>query len=106
MKIYVSARPNSKENKIEKISENHFRVFVQEPPIKGRANRAIVEALSEYLEIPKQHVSITKGRFTREKVVDIFVWSITHVTRNGGVTPVFITNEEEIEYYEKGEEIL
>ncbi|OGZ58564.1 MAG: hypothetical protein A3B96_04340 [Candidatus Spechtbacteria bacterium RIFCSPHIGHO2_02_FULL_43_15b] len=73
MRIYVSAKPNSKENKVEKISEDHFRVYVSEPPVKGRANYAIIRLLSEYFAVPPGGVRIFRGHLTREKIIDIFL---------------------------------
>jgi len=71
MKIYVSAKPSSKENKVQKLSDNHFRVEVSEPPVKGKANKAIIELLAEYFNVPKSGVRIVRGEFSREKLVEI-----------------------------------
>lgn len=71
MKIFVFAKPSAKENKVEKIDTSHFRVFVKEPPVKGMANKAIIKLLGEYFSVPSSHVTIVRGMFAKEKVVDI-----------------------------------
>lgn len=71
MRIYVSAKPRSKENRVEKISEGRFKVFVTEPPVEGRANAAIEEVLADYFNVPKSRVQIVYGKFRREKVVEV-----------------------------------
>ena len=50
MKIFVKAKPDSNENKVEKIDDSNFVVSVKDPPVQGRANRAIVKILSEYFQ--------------------------------------------------------
>lgn len=70
MKIFVKAKPNSNENKVEKVDDTNFIVSVKDPPVQGRANRAIVKALSEYFHTP--HVRIVSGHISRQKVVEIY----------------------------------
>lgn len=69
MKISVKAKPNSHENKVEKIDDQNFVVSVKEPPVNGMANRAIVKALSEYFHTPR--VRIVSGHISRQKVVEV-----------------------------------
>mgnify|MGYP001557952456 CR=1 FL=1 len=69
MKIIVKAKPNSDGNKVEKIDEVNFVVFVKDPPVQGRANRAIVKTLSEYFHTP--NIRIISGHISRTKVVEI-----------------------------------
>lgn len=69
MKIFVKAKPSSKEEKIVKIDESHYEVFVKEPPIGGMANRAIIKAISDYFNAP--NVRIISGHFSRQKIIEI-----------------------------------
>lgn len=71
MKICVTAKPNSKHPRIEKISETEFVVAVKEPPVQGKANRAIVQALSEYFNVPAAHIRFISGFTSRHKIVEI-----------------------------------
>ena len=71
MRIFVSAKPRAKENKVEKLDFNHYKVFVKEPPINGRANAAIIELLADYFSISKSSIKIAQGAFTRKKIIDI-----------------------------------
>ena len=61
MNIFVSARPGTKEDNVEKIDETHFKVSVKEPPIRGRANKAITALLAEYFDVPASCVVIVRG---------------------------------------------
>jgi len=69
MKIFVKAKPSAKEEKIEKIDENHFKISVKEPPVKGLANKAIIKALSEYFNTSR--VRITSGYTNPNKIIEI-----------------------------------
>lgn len=71
MKIFVKAKPNSKEEKVEKIGEKVFLVRVKEAPIEGKANIAIVKALADYFGKPKTSIQILKGGTFKEKIVEI-----------------------------------
>jgi len=70
MKINVKAKPNSNENKVEKIDNFNFVVSVKDPPVQGRANRAIVKLLSEYFHTP--NVRIVSGHISRQKIIEVY----------------------------------
>ncbi len=71
MKIFIKAKPNSKNEGIEKISDNTFIVKVKEPPVDGKANKAIVEKLAEYFGVSRSQVGIISGQSSKEKIVEI-----------------------------------
>ncbi|PIR42133.1 MAG: hypothetical protein COV30_00055 [Candidatus Yanofskybacteria bacterium CG10_big_fil_rev_8_21_14_0_10_37_15] len=69
MKINVKVKPNFSEERVEKISDTEFIVCVKEPPVQGRANRAVVRALSEYFHTSR--VRIVSGHISRQKIVEV-----------------------------------
>ncbi|MEK7578466.1 MAG: DUF167 domain-containing protein [Patescibacteria group bacterium] len=71
MKIFIKAKPNSREESIKKLSETNFEICVKEPPIKGRANAAIVKALARHFGVPLSSVSIVVGHTSHQKIVEI-----------------------------------
>ena len=71
MRINVKARPNSHEERVEKISDTEFVVSVKEPPVQGKANRAIINALAVYFGIASARIKIVSGYTSRNKVVEI-----------------------------------
>lgn len=71
MKIFVKAKPNSREEKIEKIDEQNFVVSVREPPIKGKANTAIRNALALYFKVSSSQVRIVSGYSSCNKIIEI-----------------------------------
>ena len=71
MKLTILARPSSKVAKIEKVDEATYRVFVKEPPVKGMANRAIIDALADFFKVPKNSPRIISGYTSRAKIIEI-----------------------------------
>ncbi|MEK7634802.1 MAG: DUF167 domain-containing protein [Patescibacteria group bacterium] len=71
MKIFVKAKPNTKEEKVEKISETNFIVAIKKPPIQGKANTAIVKALAKYFGIASSRIVIISGIYSKQKVFEI-----------------------------------
>ncbi len=69
MRINVKAKPNSNENKVEKIDDLNFVISVKDPPVQGRANRAIVKMLSDYFHT--QNVRIISGHTSRTKTIEV-----------------------------------
>ncbi|MDO8654932.1 MAG: DUF167 domain-containing protein [bacterium] len=71
MKVFVKAKPNAKEERIEKIDEMHFLVAVKEPPVQGRANKAITKALAVYFNVPVFGVRLVSGFSSKQKTFEI-----------------------------------
>lgn len=71
MLLKLKIKTNSKENKIEKLKDDEFRIFVKAKPEQGMANQKALELLSEYLQIPKQKISLIKGHASPSKIVQI-----------------------------------
>ncbi len=82
MKIFVKAKPNAKEQEVEKISPPsselrragdtyYFAIAVKEPPINGLANEAIAKALAEYFGVARSRVRLISGFSFKQKVFEI-----------------------------------
>ena len=70
MIINVRVKPSSKKQRIEKVGELYI-VQVKSPPVDGRANREMLELLSDYFDVPKSRIRIIRGEKGRNKVVEI-----------------------------------
>lgn len=71
MRIFVKAKPSARQEKVEKIDETHFAVWVKEPPKEGKANKAISRVLSDYFAVPASMVNLVSGYASRQKVFEI-----------------------------------
>ncbi|MCX5702235.1 MAG: DUF167 domain-containing protein [Candidatus Omnitrophica bacterium] len=71
MNISVKVKPNSKENKIEKVKDNAFILRVKQAAKEGRANEAAVKLLSEFFDIPKSRIAIISGHKSKNKIIGL-----------------------------------
>ena len=71
MRIFVKAKPNAKETKVEETGPAHFTVSVKEPPKEGRANAAIAKALAAYFKVPASNVRLVSGFSSKIKIFEI-----------------------------------
>ena len=71
MIISVRTTPNSKKVYIEKLDDNSYKIKVDSAAVGGKANKRLVEILSDYFNISKSSIRIVKGEKSRDKIVDI-----------------------------------
>jgi len=68
----VAVKPKARRNAIEGIRSGSLVVHITAAPEKGEANKAVVEIIAEWLELPKSSVEITAGHKSRQKWVRVF----------------------------------
>jgi hypothetical protein len=71
VKISVRVKAGSKQNLVEPAGENEYIVRVKEKAIKGRANEAVIDVLSDFFSIPKRTITIIKGFKRKNKLIAI-----------------------------------
>lgn len=71
MKLTVIAHPNSKKPRIEKDLFGTFHVYVNAPPLAGKANKAVIEALADYFQVKKNRVILVTGDRSKHKLVEV-----------------------------------
>ncbi|MFA6190167.1 MAG: DUF167 domain-containing protein [Candidatus Staskawiczbacteria bacterium] len=90
MKINIKAKPGAREEKIYPVKcpegaipssaelfngvkkiDACFEVWVKEPPVKGKANEAIRNALAVYFKTGTANVKIISGYTSRNKIIEI-----------------------------------
>ena len=69
IRVYVT--PNAREARVVKVSEDYFEVRVDERAVGNRANKRLVEILSEHFNIPKSRITILTGIKTRNKTIQV-----------------------------------
>lgn len=62
MKVSVIAYPNSKKIRIE---------YVNQPPLEGKANKAVIEALAKYFKVKRKSVLLLSGEKSKIKLFEI-----------------------------------
>ena len=71
MILIVKIKPNSKKEEIKKIDDKNFIVAVKEPPVGGKANKALVRILAKYFNISSSAVRIASGHSSKQKIVEV-----------------------------------
>jgi uncharacterized protein YggU (UPF0235/DUF167 family) len=71
MIISITAHPNSKKPRVEKDLFGGLHVYVNQPPLEGRANKAAGEALAEYFKVSKSKIKLIRGLKSKQKVFDV-----------------------------------
>lgn len=71
MKIAVIVHPNARRPRVEKDLLSTLNVYVSEPPLEGRANRAVIEALAGYFQVRKSNVTLLSGAKSKNKLFEI-----------------------------------
>lgn len=71
LRIKIKVVAGAKQNSIEIFSEEIIKIKINKPAVDGKANKAIIEYLSELLSVPKSNISILKGEKTSIKDLQI-----------------------------------
>lgn len=71
MTISIITHPNSKKPRVEEDLTGQVHVYVNAPPLEGKANAAVIEALAEYYNVKKHAVTILSGHKSKNKRIEI-----------------------------------
>ena len=70
-RITVQVQPNARQNEVVGFEGGVLQVRVAAPPVKGRANRELIEFLSRLFAVRKSNITIEKGMTSRRKTLAI-----------------------------------
>jgi len=79
--LKIKAHPSSSKKKIV-IEEYSVDIYVNEPPDKGKANKAIIKFLSKSLSIPSTSVKIVSGLKSQTKLIKLKNTNLEYVRKN------------------------
>jgi uncharacterized protein len=71
MKLTVIAHPNARKPRIEEDLLGTLHVYVNAPPLEGKANMAVIEALAAHFKVKKSQVILVTGHKSKQKVFEI-----------------------------------
>ena len=69
--LRVKALPGSKRDEVRGVDGGALKVAVTAPPEKGRANKALLSLLAEFLGVSRRDVAIISGEKSRDKRVEV-----------------------------------
>ncbi len=70
MIINVKVISKAKKNLVKQ-TKSGLKVYVTSPPEKGRANVAVINELSRFLDVKKYQINIISGQHSKNKVIEI-----------------------------------
>lgn len=71
MKLIVQVHPRAKKRRIEKDLSGTIHVYVSQPPIEGKANKAVIESLAKYFKVKKSNILLISGLKAKSKVFEV-----------------------------------
>jgi len=71
MRVTVHVKPNAKLAKVEALGPREYRVAVKAPPVEGKANEAVREALAAYFRVPKATIELVHGERGKKKLFEL-----------------------------------
>ena len=70
-RLILRVQPGAQRSEIAGWHDEGVRVRVAEPPVRGKANTAVISLLSDCLQVARSDVKIVRGFGSRDKVVVI-----------------------------------
>lgn len=71
MILEVKVTPKAKINRIQELCVGILRIHLRAPAEDNKANKALIEILSQAYKVKKSRVSIIQGERSRNKIVEI-----------------------------------
>ncbi len=81
VRISVRVSPGAPRNEVVGCVDGVWRIKVAAPPVEGKANKELVDFLSDKLDVSKSALTISRGFTGRNKVVVIVGLAPAEVTR-------------------------
>lgn len=70
--LTIRVTPRARKSEIGGVlADGTLRIRVQQPPVEGKANRALLEFLSDLLGVRKSRIEIVAGEHGLDKIVSI-----------------------------------
>lgn len=73
MKISVKVKASSSREKVERIDDSNYAVWVKAKPADGKANEAVIKALAGHFGTAKSNINLLKGQASKHKILEINV---------------------------------
>ncbi len=67
--IDVKVEPRASRTEVVGLHVNILKVKLTAPPLEGRANKQLIEVLSEYFGLKKRQIEVIGGSASRKKTV-------------------------------------
>ena len=80
VRLALRVQPGAKRSALlARLASGEWKVAVAAPPVEGRANAAVIELLSELLDVPRRQLELVRGASSRRKSIEVEGLSETEV---------------------------
>ena len=69
--LSLKVTPNAGRNEITGFTDGVLHVKINAPPVRGKANRELIDYLGEVLGVRKSAITIVKGQTSRNKIIAV-----------------------------------
>lgn len=69
--LFLHIQPGAKKNEIVGLHGDALKIRLAAPPVDGKANSALLSALADWLNLPKNALMLKSGQTSRRKVVRV-----------------------------------
>ena len=67
----VRVQPGASKNEIVGVQEDTLKIRINAPPVKGKANKALISFLAQKLEVRKSEIEIISGCTSKIKKIKV-----------------------------------
>jgi uncharacterized protein len=71
MLIRVKVQTNAREERIEQLDLEDYKVWVRAVPRDGHANEAVIEVLADHFDVAPSQIHIKSGNKSAHKLIEI-----------------------------------
>jgi uncharacterized protein (TIGR00251 family) len=69
--LEVKVTPGTVRSEVTGVREGILHVKIAAPPVRGKANKELIDYLSRALDVSRSDISIVKGEASRHKVIEV-----------------------------------
>jgi uncharacterized protein (TIGR00251 family) len=86
VKISLRVHPGAARSEVVGVTDGVLQVRVAAPPVKGKANKELIDFLSRHLSVAKSRIAIVSGHTAKDKVIAVSGLSREEVTKRLSTT--------------------
>lgn len=69
--LSLHLQPGAKKNEVVGPHGDALKIRLTAPPVDGKANNALLTALADWLDLPRNRLTLERGQTSRHKVVRV-----------------------------------
>jgi hypothetical protein len=67
--LLIEVKPNCRQLKIEKITDDVYKIHLTAPAQEGKANKQLIDTLAGHFKVAKSLITIKAGKSSRTKTI-------------------------------------